>query len=155
MNAATIVERSSDLETRVSRVFEASPSAVFEAWRDPELFVRWWLPRSMGVALESYQLDVRTGGTYRLNFGGGMEFFGRYIEVVVPSLIVWTNEESGADASVTTVTIEALGAATRLVMTERYPSKEALDAAGMGPAEATHETFAQLDELLKSVKASD
>ena len=29
-----------------------------------------------------------------------------------------------------------------------YPSKEALDAAGMGAAEATMETFAQLDELL-------
>ena len=34
------------------------------------------------------------------------------------------------------------------VMTERYPTKEALDAEGTGAAEATHETFAQLDELL-------
>ena len=32
-------------------------------------------------------------------------------------------------------------------MSELYPSKEALDAEG-GAADATHETFAQLDELL-------
>jgi hypothetical protein len=33
-------------------------------------------------------------------------------------------------------------------MSELYPSKEALDAAGTGAADATHETFEQLDELL-------
>ena len=32
-------------------------------------------------------------------------------------------------------------------MSEVYPSKEALEAEG-GAADATHETFAQLDELL-------
>ena len=34
------------------------------------------------------------------------------------------------------------------VMSEQYPSKEALDAAGTGAAEAMDESFAQLDELL-------
>jgi hypothetical protein len=38
-----------------------------------------------------------------------------------------------------------------VVMTELYPTKEALDAAGTGAQEATHETFAQLDELLAGV----
>jgi hypothetical protein len=33
-------------------------------------------------------------------------------------------------------------------MHELYPSKEALDAAGTGAADATVEQFAQLDELL-------
>jgi hypothetical protein len=39
-------------------------------------------------------------------------------------------------------------------MTELYPSKEALDAAGTGAADATHETFTQLDELLIELDAS-
>jgi hypothetical protein len=39
-------------------------------------------------------------------------------------------------------------------MHELYPSKEALDAAGTGAADATVETFAQLDELLVTLGAS-
>lgn len=144
----TTVERKSDRELVVTRMFDAPPRLVFEAWRNPELFQRWWLPRSMGMTLKSCEMDVRTGGTYRLNFGEGMEFFGRYIEVIPPSRIVWTNEESGENGSITTVTFEDKSGRTLLVMSELYPSKEALDAAGTGAADATHETFAQLDELL-------
>ena len=36
------------------------------------------------------------------------------------------------------------------LMSELYPSKEALDAAGTGAADAMHETFAQLDGALLS-----
>ena len=144
----TTVERKSDRELVVTRMFDAPPRLVFEAWSNPELFKRWWLPRSMGMTLKSCVMDVRTGGKYRLNFGDGMEFFGRYIEVTAPSRIVWTNEEGGENGSVTTVTFEDKGGRTLLVMSELYPSKEALDAAGTGAADAMHETFAQLDELL-------
>ena len=35
-----------------------------------------------------------------------------------------------------------------MVLHEKYPSKEALDAAGTGAADAMFETFDQLDELL-------
>jgi uncharacterized protein YndB with AHSA1/START domain len=77
-----------------------------------------------------------------------MDFFGRYIEVTRPSRIVCTNEEGGENGSVTTVTFEEEDGRTLLVMSELYPSKEALDAAGTGAADETQETFGQLDELL-------
>src|SRR3954452_5058031 len=147
----THVERKSDREVVVTRSFDAPARLVFEAWSKPELFTRWWVPKSMGMTLHSCEMDVRTGGTYRLNFGEGMDFFGRYIEVTPPSRIVWTNEEGGDIGSVTTVTFEEKGGQTLLVMSELYPSKEALDAAGTGAADATHETFAQLDELLATL----
>jgi uncharacterized protein YndB with AHSA1/START domain len=145
---STTVERRSDRELVVTRSFDAPARLVFEAWSKPELFQKWWVPKSMGMTLYACEMDVRTGGTYRLNFGEGMDFFGRYIEVTPPSLIVWTNEEGGEDGSVTTVTFEETNGRTLCVMTELYPSKEALDAAGTGAADATHETFAQLDDLL-------
>ena len=69
------------------------------------------------------------------------------------SRLVWTNEESD-EGSVTTVTFEGEGGKTLLVMSELYPSKEALDAAGTGAADAMVETFAQLDELLLTLGAS-
>jgi uncharacterized protein YndB with AHSA1/START domain len=147
----TTVERRSDRELVVTRMFDGPPRLVFEAWSKPELFKRWWVPRSMGMTLRSCEMDVRTGGRYHLNFGEGMDFFGRYIEVVPPSRIVWTNEEGGENGSVTTVTFEDQGGRTLLVMSELYPSKQALDAAGTGAADATHETFAQLDELLATL----
>jgi uncharacterized protein YndB with AHSA1/START domain len=146
----TTVERTSDREVVVTRWFDAPGRLVFEAWSNPELFRQWWLPKSMGMTLFVCEMDVRTGGTYRLNFGEGMDFFGRYIEVTPPSLIVWTNEEGGENGSVTTVTFEENNGRTLLVMTELYPSKEALDAEG-GAADATHETFDQLDELLTTL----
>jgi uncharacterized protein YndB with AHSA1/START domain len=144
----TNVERTSDREIVVTRSFDAPARLVFEAWSNPELFKRWWVPKSMGMTLQSCEMDVRTGGTYRLGFGDGMDFFGRYLEVTPPSLIVWTNEEGGENGSVTTVTLTETDGTTLLVMSELYPSKEELDAEGGGAAEATYETFAQLDELL-------
>lgn len=147
----TTVERRSDREIVVTRWFDAPARLVFEAWSNPELFQRWWVPKSMGMKLHGCDLDVRTGGTYRLDFGGGMEFFGRYIDVTPPSRIVWTNEEGGADGPVTTVTFEEQDGRTLLVMSELYASKEALDAEG-GAADATTETFGQLDELLATMR---
>jgi uncharacterized protein YndB with AHSA1/START domain len=144
----TTVERSSDRELVVTRSFDAPARLVFEAWSKPELFQRWWVPKSMGMKLHSCEMDVRTGGKYRLNFGDGMDFFGRYIDVTPPSRIGWTNEEGGETGSVTTVTFEEKDGGTLLVMSELHPSKEALDAAGTGAADATQETFVQLDELL-------
>jgi uncharacterized protein YndB with AHSA1/START domain len=99
-------------------------------------------------------MDVRVGGKYRLEFEpDGMAFFGTYLDVTPHSRLVWTNEESGEGGPVTTVTFEEQGGKTLLVLHELYSSKEALDAAGTGAAEAMVETFAQLDELLVTLGA--
>jgi uncharacterized protein YndB with AHSA1/START domain len=157
MKNRTTVERTSECEVLVTRTFNAPARIVFEAWTKPELIKRWWVPKSMGMSLLSCEMDVRLGGKYRLVFSHGaaepMAFFGTYIEVTPYSRLAWTNEESG-DGPVTTVTFEEQGGKTLLVMHELYPSKEALDAAGTGSADATVETFAQLDELLVTLGAS-
>jgi uncharacterized protein YndB with AHSA1/START domain len=153
----TTVQKKSEREVVVTRTFNAPARLVFEAWSKPELFKKWWVPRSMGMTLRSCEMDVRTGGTYRLVFGDDpanpMAFFGNYLEVVPNQRIVWTNEESGDAGSVTTVTFEERDRKTLLVMSELYPTKEALDAAGTGAQETTYETFGQLDELLAELSA--
>ena len=151
----TTVERKSERELVVRRTFNAPARLVFEAWTKPELFKRWWAPKSMGMSLHSCEMDVRVGGKYRLEFEHeAMAFFGTYLEVTPHSRLVWTNEEGGEGGPVTTVTFEEKGGKTQLVMHELYPSKEALDAAGTGAADAMAETFAQLDELLVTLGAS-
>jgi uncharacterized protein YndB with AHSA1/START domain len=154
MKNRTTVERKSGRELVVTRTFDAPARIVFEAWTKPELFKQWWVPKSLGMTLVSCEMDVRTGGGYRLVFGQGMAFFGKYIEVTPPSRLVWSNDEGGEEGQITTVTFEEKDGKTLLVMHELYPSKEALDAAG-GAADALPETFGQLDELLVTLGASE
>ena len=97
MKNRTTVERKSERELVVTRTFDAPARIVFEAWTKPELFKRWWAPKSIGMTLLSCEMDVRVGGAYRFVFGHEprtpMEFFGRYLEVTPPSRLVWTNDE--------------------------------------------------------------
>ncbi len=152
--ATTTTERTSDRELVVTRTVDGPARLVFEAWARPDLFQRWWAPKSFGVTLISYEADVRTGGTYRLvsdhpSLAQPMAFFGRYLEVTPPHRIVWTNEEGGGDGAITTVSFEAADGATRVVVHELYPSKEALDEAiASGSTSGWGEQFAQLDELV-------
>ena len=158
---ATSVERKSERELVVTRTFNGPARIVFEAWTTPELFKRWWLPKSCGLTMLTCAMDVRTGGTYRLVFGHPaleqpMTFFGRYVEVTPHARLVWTNEEGGEAGAVTTLIFEGRGNATLLVMHDLYPSKEALDAAmASGSTGGTGEQFAHLDELLVTLGMSE
>ncbi|HJQ10418.1 MAG TPA: SRPBCC domain-containing protein [Gemmatimonadaceae bacterium] len=154
----TTVERKSDREVVVTRTINGPARVVFDAFTKADLFRRWWVPKSMGMKLVSCELDARVGGKYRLEFDvGGPEpiaFFGTYVEVKPYSRLVWTNDEGGEGGSVTTVTFEENAGKTLVVLRESYPSKEALDAAGTGAADAMVETFDQLDELLVALGES-
>ena len=149
-NHAT-AERTSERELVVTRTINGPARIVFDSWTKPELFKQWWLPKSIGISLLSCELDVRTGGKYRLVFGNdaskAMEFFGKYIEVIPNARIVWTNDEGGEGGAVTTVTFEEKGDQTLLVIHDLYPSKEAADE-GSGSLDGMPETLEQLEELL-------
>jgi uncharacterized protein YndB with AHSA1/START domain len=157
VDSRTTVNRKSDRELVVTRSFDAPARIVFEAWTRPELFKQWWVPKSCGMSLLSCEQDVRVGGSYRIEFGNGtskpMAFFGKYIEVVPNSRLVWTNEESD-DGAVTTVTFEERDGKTVLVLHELYPTKEALDASIAGMEGGMPEQFGQLDELLVTLGRS-
>lgn len=156
----TTVERKSERELVVTRTFNAAARIVFEAWTKPELFKRWWVPKSFGLTMLSCEMDVRVGGTYRLVFDHPsseqpMAFFGRYIEVIPHARLVWTNDEGGEGGAVTTVSFEERGGETLVVLRDLYPSKEALDAAiASGSTGGFGEQFEELDELLVTLGGS-
>jgi uncharacterized protein YndB with AHSA1/START domain len=155
MKNPTTVERKSGRELVVTRTFDGPAHIVFEAWTRPELLERWWAPKSFGMSFVSCEADVRTGGAYRFvfshpDFEQPVAFFGRYIEVTPHSRILWTNEES-EDGPISTVTFEEKDGKTLLVLTELYPSRQALDdaiASGSSGTGAASEQFELLDELL-------
>jgi len=153
MKNPTTTERKSDRELVVSRTIDAPPRLVFDAWTRPELFRRWWVPKSAPISLLSCEMDVRAGGRYRLVFAFGaqtMEFFGTYLEVTPCSRLAWTNDEGGAEAAaITTVTFEERDGRTLLTLHDLHPSKEVLDAAiASGSTDGTPESLDQLDELV-------
>jgi uncharacterized protein YndB with AHSA1/START domain len=155
MKNPTTVERTSERELVVTRTFDGPAHIVFEAWTRPELLERWWAPKSFGMSFVSCEADVRTGGAYRFvfshpDFEQPVAFFGRYIEVTPHSRILWTNEES-EDGPISTVTFEEKDGKTLLVLTELYPSRQALDdaiASGSTGTSGAAEQFELLDELL-------
>src|SRR3984957_12601692 len=153
MKNQTNAERKSERELVVSRIINGPSHFVFEAWTNPELFKKWWVPKSAPITLVSCAMDVRTGGTYHLVFnanGQSAAFFGKYLEVTPYSRLVWTNEEGGADAAtITTVTFEEVNGTTLVIVHDLYPSKEALDdAIATGSSGAMPEQLEQLEQLV-------
>ncbi len=153
MKNQTNAERKSERELVSSRIINGPPRLVFEAWTNPELFKKWWVPKSAPITLVSCAMDVRTSGTYRLVFSAGgqsAEFFGKYLEVTPYSRLVWTNDEGGVDATtITKVTFEEVNGTTLVVVTDLYPSKEALDdAIATGSSGAMPEQLEQLEQLM-------
>ena len=153
-DAEANVERTSDRELVVTRTVNGPARLVFAAWARPELFKRWWAPASFGVTIVSYEADVRTGGTYRLEMGHPsseqtMTFYGRYLDVVQDARIVWTNDEGDQDGPITTVTFEESDGATLVTVHDLYPSKESLDEAiASGSTSGWGEQLQQLDAIL-------
>jgi uncharacterized protein YndB with AHSA1/START domain len=157
MKNYTTIERKSERELVVTRTFNGPARLVFEAWTRPELFKRWWVPKSIGLTLLSCEMDVRVRGGYRLVFAANPEpiaFFGKYLEVTPHSRLSWSNDES-PDGTITTVTFEERDGKTLVVVTDLYPSKEALDAAIASESTGGFtEQFEQLDELLVTLGPS-
>lgn len=150
----TTTERTSDRELTVTRTFNGPAHLVFKAWTTADLFKRWWAPKSFGINLVGCEIDARTGGGYKLLFEvpgqpEPMAFFGKYLEVTPPSRLVWTNEEGDEGGSVTTVTFTERDGRTHLVVSDLYPSKDALDAALASESTGAYpEQFNQLDLVL-------
>lgn len=151
----TLVERKSDVELVVTRLFRASPARLFTAWTEPEYLLKWWAPKSRGVTLFECTADVRVGGRYRYLFGQArheaMAFSGEYREVVPAKRLVYTEcfePMAHAGSAVVTAQFVEEGEHTRLLLSEVFPSKEALDATiASGMEGGMRETIEQLAAL--------
>ena len=53
-------------EVVLSRYFDAPPDLVYRAFVDPEQLAQWYAPLAFHVPFESVKVDVRPGGSWRL-----------------------------------------------------------------------------------------
>ncbi|MGI8945987.1 MAG: SRPBCC family protein [Thermoleophilaceae bacterium] len=107
---------------RLERTFDASPEAVFDAWTNPDVLLRWWAA-APSWRPASAEVDLRVGGRYRLAMGdpesGALHAVGgEYREVSRPDRIVysWSWEEGDGHESVVTVTFRPEGDRTTVVL---------------------------------------
>jgi uncharacterized protein YndB with AHSA1/START domain len=80
------------LALHIERVVDAPRSLVFRMHTEPALLARWWGPA--GFAAPSIELDLRVGGTYRIEMQppAGDSFFlaGEFVDVEPPARLSYT-----------------------------------------------------------------
>lgn len=111
----------------VTRVIEASPERVYEAFLDPDQLAQWLPPT--GFSAEVHHLEPEEGGTFRITFTGETEEFadyehsfgGTYHELVPGERIVHTDafetdDPSMAGEMTVTVTFETVPEGTKVTV---------------------------------------
>jgi uncharacterized protein YndB with AHSA1/START domain len=122
----------SDLEIRMTRLFNAPRELVFEAMTRPEHVREWWGRLGDGYSVPVCEIDFRVGGKWRFvnrHPRGEAAFHGDYREIAAPDRVVFTEifEEFPDSVSVVTAELTEEGGKTRLTATVRYPSVEVRD----------------------------
>jgi uncharacterized protein YndB with AHSA1/START domain len=158
------VTQPNDREVHVSRVFNAPPAVVFDAFTKPQLVKRWMLGPP-GWTMPVCEMDLRVGGKFTWRWRGedGKEFgfTGEFKEVVRPSRIVHTENfdpgdiggTMGGEALVTSEFKPQAGG-TLYTVKIRYQSKADRDAAvKTGMTDGMEMSYVKLDSLLVAAAA--
>jgi uncharacterized protein YndB with AHSA1/START domain len=94
VNQAAAAHFSERPSLTLTRRLRAKPERVFAAWTQAEQLAQWFGPPNMKPATVQAELDVRTGGRYRISFvrddGEYFEAGGIYREVVPNERLVFS-----------------------------------------------------------------
>ncbi|HEX2080973.1 MAG TPA: SRPBCC family protein [Longimicrobium sp.] len=146
-----------DREIVLTRVFDARPELVFQAWTDPRHLPHWWGPDGFTITL--HECEVRVGGTCRFTMHGpdGTDYPNRivYREIVRPERLVYDHGDDVDDDPnmfLVTVTFGDEGGRTRLTSRMLFPTAAQRNgAAAYGAVELGNQTMAKLAEYLKTM----
>jgi uncharacterized protein YndB with AHSA1/START domain len=156
-----VVTTPSDVEIRLTRLFDAPPELVYEAMTKPEHVRQWWGRLGEGYSVPVCEIDLRVGGRWRFvnrHPNGSAEFYGEYRELNPPRRVVFT--EIFADfpdaESIVTSELTAEGSGTRLTATVRYPSQQIRDiVVGTGMAKGAGISYDRLEDLLAELQSRE
>jgi uncharacterized protein YndB with AHSA1/START domain len=96
------MEQLEERQIEVSRTFEAPLELLWEAWTEPEHFMKWYGPK--GFTTPTCEIDLREGGRHLWSMlspdGRQMYFTGIFKEVVPMERLVFTDSMSDAEGNV-------------------------------------------------------
>ena len=116
-------------EIRITRVYDAPVTAVWDAWTDPAQAAQWWGPR--GFTITTHSKDLRPGGTWRYTMHGpdGVDYPNttRYLEVERHAKLVYDHGGSDDKPPMFRVTVlfSEIDGKTRMEMSMALPTPEA------------------------------
>jgi uncharacterized protein YndB with AHSA1/START domain len=159
VNSSTFeVSTPSEVEIKLTRLFNAPRELVFEVMTRPEHVKRWWGNLGPGYAVPVCEIDLRPGGAWRFvnrHPQGEATFYGEYREIVAPSRLVYTEifEEFPDSVSVVTAELVEEQGHTRLNVTVVYPSREVRDLViASGMARGAGLSYDRLEDLLAELQ---
>lgn len=125
IDAGAAAASDEDRTLTIIRHLKAPRDAVFEAWADPAVLVKWWGPE--GVTVPDCRMDVRPGGAWRTVMRGpeGQTHTcsGVYREITPPERLefTWAWEADGVRGheTVVTVVLHERDGGTEMVFTQR------------------------------------
>ena len=148
----------SDREIRVTRVFDAPRTLVFDCHTKPELVKRWLLGPP-GWTMPVCEIDLRVGGKYLYTWrsdADGSEFSigGVHREIVPPERIVTLENFMGEEA-LCTLTLTEKGGRTTLVQNMQFENRETRDQAlKTGMTDGMASSYERLESVLEEQKVA-
>ena len=153
-----VVTTPSEVEIRMTRLFDAPRKLVFEAMTKPEHVKQWWGRLGDGYSVPVCEIDLRVGAAWRFvnrHPEGEAVFYGEYREITPPSRLVFTEIFEPYPDSVSVVTTEFTteGSKTRMTATVRYPSLEVRDMVlSSGMVTGAGVSYDRLEELVAKLQ---
>jgi uncharacterized protein YndB with AHSA1/START domain len=129
----TSAEPTADREVVISRVIDAPPALVFEAFTEVRHLSQWWGPEGFSTTTRSF--EFRVGGEWDFVMHGpdGTDYseWITWTDIVPPQRIALRHGESPDDPNAfeSTLAFAPEGAATRIVMRTVFPTRELRDQA--------------------------
>ncbi|HET9143361.1 SRPBCC family protein [Actinophytocola sp.] len=115
-------------EIVISRVIDAPPELVFEAFTEVRHLSRWWGPEGFSTTTRSFEFGVGGEWEFVLHGPDGTDYpeWIRWTEIVSAERITLRHGEFRGDPNAfeSVLTFEPDGAATRIVMRTVFPTKE-------------------------------
>ena len=134
----------SDREIVSTRIFDASPDQLFQAWTDPAILALWWGPSGFRNTFEVF--EPRPGGTWRFVMHGpdGTDYQNEsvFCELQNPTRIVFDHLSSPRFRVV--ATFDAMDKGTRLTFRMIFETSEMRDRVSDRVGPANEENFDRL-----------
>lgn len=162
MTVTAITKDPEKLTMAFTAEFDATPDRVWQLWKDPSLFEKWWGPPEYPATVVDH--EFKPGGKVRYYMTGpeGEKYHGasEFVALDPPKSLEFTdvfldddgNEVDEMPTMTSRVDISDLGIATRMVITTTFPSVEAMEQLiEMGAEEGMKGSLGQIDALLAAV----
>lgn len=159
MTVKSVQKDTDQLTLTLVAEFEASSARVWQLWADPRQLERWWGPPGYPATFVDHNFTSGGNVTYYMTSPEGEKYFGwwQISDLSAPTRLEFVDGFGDSDGNpnpempttVTSVSIDEIEGATRMTLSTKFPSEEAMQQmVEMGMEEGLTLAVGQIDILL-------